>query len=90
MQKHKMICIMLFQVENTGHGYVVSVYDPADLGGWRPLRNFGDRQGDARDFTLYDCPHLDGSSLRLLMKSYDPSVKHIRISGKRFVRQMEP
>lgn len=83
----KMIHVMLFQVENTDHGYVVSAYDPVRRDGWKPLRNFGDRQGDARGFMLYDAPFLPYEKTMLLAKNYNPKVKYIRICRDRYNRQ---
>ena len=77
---------MMFQIENTPGGYVVSCY--YDLH-WHPLRNFGDRQGDARFFKEYDCPRLEDGMIRALIKHYDPSVKYIRLNGSRFKKQSE-
>lgn len=50
-----------FQISNEPWGYVVEVYWP-DWDGierWLPLRNFGDRQGDALSYRDIDCPDLD-------------------------------
>ena len=77
---------MMFQIENTPGGYVVSCY--YDLH-WHPLRNFGDRQGDARFFKEHDCPMLEDGMIRALIKHYDPSVKYIRLNGGRFKKQGE-
>lgn len=75
---------MMFQIENTDRGYVVSCYH--DLA-WHPLRNFGDRQGDARFFKEHDCPGLEDNMIRALEKHYDPDVKYIRLTGGRFRKE---
>ena len=77
---------MMFQVENNPEGYVVSCYHDLQ---WHPLRNFGERQGDARFFKEYDCPKLEDGMIRALIKHYDPSVKYIRLNGGRFKKQRE-
>ena len=82
-QYHKT---MMFQIENTPGGYVVSCYYDQH---WHPLRNFGDRQGDARFFKEHDCPKLEDGMIRVLIKHYNPSVKYIRLNGGRFKKQRE-
>lgn len=75
---------MLFQVENTSHGYVVSCYYDMH---WCPLRNFGDRQGDAIDFKIYDCPRLEDNIIRALIKRYDADVRYSRLCPGRFKKE---
>ena len=45
----------VFQVSNTPDGYVVQV---RICGTWTSLRNFGDRQSNAKEFCYKDCPKL--------------------------------
>lgn len=56
--------VMQFQVSNTPDGYIVEANVVTDfnslIGSWRPLRNFGDRQGDAIAFRDIDCPEGSG------------------------------
>lgn len=74
---------------NYNNGYEVAVLMEDERGQrrWMPLRNFGERQGDAKCFKYYDCPDLTDTQLRMLIKHFDRSVKYERINGKRFVRQ---
>lgn len=74
----------MFQVGNTSDGYVVSCYHDCH---WHPLRNFGDRQGDARIFMESDCPKLPLQHLRLLERAYDKNTKYIRETSQRFRKQ---
>lgn len=76
---------MMFQVSNTPEGYVVQVLI---CGTWAPLRNFGERQSDSKEFCYKDCPKLSQSSIWLLAKNYDMNVKYIRINEKLFKKQM--
>ena len=43
---------------NWNEGYEVCVLMPDERGlrKWFPLRNFGDREGDAKAFKYFDCP----------------------------------
>ena len=70
-------------------GYEVTVLmeDERGLRRWHPLRNFGDRQGDAKMFKMVDCPDLTDTQIRMLIKNFDSSVKYERINGRRFVKQ---
>lgn len=83
----------MFQISNTPAGYVVEYYDrfgpDSLLGHWKPLRNFGDRQGDARACMEIDCPHLDTDKIRFLIRHYDPARKYIRVSANRYKRTAE-
>ena len=74
---------------NWNDGYEVTVLMVGEHGYLRhfPLRNFGERQGDARIFKEVDCPKLTDAQIRMLIKNYDPKVKYKRISGTRFVRE---
>ena len=74
----------MFQVENLPEGYVVSCYH--DLY-WHPLRNFGDRQGDARIFMEIDCPKLKDSQIRMLENAYSKDKRYIRYSATIFKQQ---
>lgn len=74
---------------NWNEGYEVGVTMVTEQGGiaYKPLRNFGDRQGDAKIFKEHDCPRLSELHIRMLIKNYKPSVKYIRLSERRFVKQ---
>ena len=72
---------MMFQVENNPEGYVVSCYHDAH---WHPLRNFGQRQGDAKAFKEWDCPHLSDTQIHMLEKAYSKEKRYIRHSATKF------
>lgn len=74
---------------NWNEGYEVCVLMPDERGlrKWFPLRNFGDREGDAKAFKYFDCPDLTDAQLRMLIKCFDRSVKYKRINGRHFVKQ---
>ncbi|MBR5395775.1 MAG: hypothetical protein IK144_11965 [Bacteroidaceae bacterium] len=72
---------------NNGYEVAVLMEDARGLRRWLPLRNFGDRQGDAKCFKYYDCPKLTDAQLRMLIKRFDRNVKYERINGRRFVKQ---
>ena len=76
---------MMFQICND-HGYIVEVYilDNDGVMRWHPLRNFGERQGDARAFKEYDCPNLEDWEIRSLIKNYKPEVKYQRLGPRKF------
>lgn len=76
---------MMFQVSNTPEGYVVQVLI---VGTWTSLRNFGERQSDAKEFCYKDCPKLSDLHIKLLAKNYDKNVKYIRVNEKLFKKQM--
>jgi len=80
---------MMFQICNMPHGYVVEAHimDSDGVFRWHPLRNFGDRQGDARAFMEYDCRELEDNVIRALIRRYDPIVKYIRFGKNRFNMQ---
>lgn len=75
---------------NEGYEVCVLMEDERGLRRWHPLRNFGDRQGDARIFKEVDCPDLTDTQLRMLTKRFDRSVKYERINGRHFVKQRQP
>ena len=79
---------MMFQVAERNGDYIVEAYIIEDhnslRGHWHPLRNFGERQGDAISFKEWDCPRLEESQLRLLVKNYDPERRYVRINGHQF------
>lgn len=79
---------MLFQITNEPHGYVVEVHilDSDGVMRWHPLRNFGDRQGDAKAFKEWDCPELGDDVIRTLIRRYDPTVKYMRVEKHRFMK----
>lgn len=72
---------MMFQVENNPEGYVVSCYHDLQ---WHPLRNFGERQGDAFAFRDWDCPNLSDAHIRMLEKAYSKERRYIRHSATKF------
>ena len=72
---------------NDGYEVCVLMEDERGLRRWLPLRNFGDRQGDARIFKEADCPDLTDTQIRMLVKRFDRSVKYERINERKFVRQ---
>ena len=76
-------------VLNYNRGYEVGVVMWNEHGrfGTYPLRNFGDRQGDAKMFQMVDCPKLNEIQIRSLIKRYDPNVKYHRITGTQFKRE---
>lgn len=82
---------MQFQVSNTPDGYIVEAYVVTDfnslIGNWRPLRNFGDRQGDAIAFRDIDCPKLTNAVLAVLIRSFNKDAKYIRVNGSKFIKQ---
>lgn len=75
---------MTFQITNTPDGYVVQVLI---AGVWTSLRNFGERQSDAKEFCYKDCPKLSESNIKLLAKNYNKNVKYIRINENLFRKQ---
>lgn len=82
---------MNFQVSNTSDGYIVEVYIVTDfnslIGSWRPLRNFGGRQGDAIEFKNIDCQNLSNAFINVLIKNFDKASKYIRVNGSKFIKQ---
>lgn len=72
---------------NDGYEVAVLMEDERGIRRFFPLRNFGDRQGDAKIFKYVDCPKLTDTQLRMLIKRFDRSVKYERINERRFVRQ---
>ena len=75
---------MMYQVENNPEGYVVSCYHDLQ---WHPLRNFGERQGDASAFRYWDCPHLSDTQIKMLERAYNKDRKYIRVSSTKFMPQ---
>lgn len=72
---------------NDGYEVCVLMEDERGLRRWLPLRNFGDREGDAKAFKYFDCPDLTDTQLRMLTKRFDRSVKYERINGRHFIKQ---
>lgn len=68
---------------NAKVGYTVEVRLLDDDGAVRfhPLRSFGERQGDAIEFQIYDCPKLSAAQIQQLVKSYN---------GDRYMRLPSP
>ena len=73
-------------ISDTPDGYIVSVYleDGNGYGKWHPLRNFGDRQSDAKEFANWDVPKLEEIHINALIKQYKNNVKYIRVNGRNF------
>lgn len=65
-------------------GYTVDVRTQDERGclSCIPLRSFGERQGDAIAFQLYDCPKLTDHQLKFLIKNYDARRHYIRVVGR--------
>ncbi|MBQ9711499.1 MAG: hypothetical protein IJV54_04365 [Bacteroidales bacterium] len=76
---------MMFQVSSTEDGYIVEAYMPDrdGLPRWTPLRNFGEHQGDAKDFCEMDCPRYPEAMIRGLAKTFDPDRKYWRTGSMR-------
>lgn len=72
---------------NDGYEVCILMHDERGLLRWQPLRNFGDRQGDARIFKEVDCPDLTDTQIRMLVKKFDRNVKYVRINSRRFIKQ---
>lgn len=72
---------------NDGYEVAVLMEDERGLRRWLPLRNFGERQGDAICFKYYDCPELTDAQLRMLIKRFDRNVKYERINSRHFIKQ---
>lgn len=49
----------------------------------KPLRKFKE-QGDAMVFKLHDCPKLTELQIKMLVKTYNPKRKYVRINERRF------
>lgn len=73
-------------VINYNRGYEVGVVMVGEDGYLRtyPLRNFGQRQGDAMMFRQHDCPRLSMLQIKSLINRYDPSTKYNRIDENTF------
>lgn len=63
-------------------GYEVCVVMVNDMGYnyTHPLRNFGQRQGDAEIYKEHDCPRLTHQQIQLLIKNYNPARKYKRVN----------
>lgn len=74
---------------NYEDGYIVKVHmiDEKGLARWFPLRNFGERQGDARIYREEDCPKLTDSDIRMTIRSYKKENKYIRLGFKKYRKQ---
>lgn len=73
------------------NGYEVCVVKTDDDGCLRthPLRNFGERQGDAMLFKQHDCPRLRWEQINALIKRYDPARKYNRYNERTFLLQQD-
>lgn len=72
---------------NDGYEVCVLMEDKCGLRRWQPLRNFGNRQGDAKLFKYADCPLLTDTQIKMLAKRFDRSVKYERINKSKFATQ---
>lgn len=72
---------MKYQVRNSNEGYIVDAYYE---GKWYPIRNFGNRQGDARLFAYSDAENLSEMQLRMLIKNFKKDRIYIRINSRTF------
>lgn len=79
---------MTTSISNTPDGFIVEVYFSDGNGGgrWAKLRNFGDRQGDAIEFSQ-DVSKLDDLVLRGMERTFNPNAKYKRIAFGRYARQ---
>ena len=81
---------MITSIDNTSHGYIVSVFlrDERGYGCWHSLRNFGDREGDAKQFAgeveRYAYPY---ESLLVLSKRFTKEVKYMRTGIMQYRKQ---
>lgn len=75
---------MNFSICNSHDGYIVMAEVEDRI--WKPLRNFGDRQGDAIMFRDYDCPKLNDSQIKILVREYSVDKRYKRLSGRKFVK----
>lgn len=75
-------------VLNYNQGYEVGVVMENESGYLQtfPLRNFGNRQGDAKMYQLHDCPMLTIYEIKMLIKRYNPADKYERINRRCFIR----
>lgn len=79
---------MWFQVCDSPEGYVVEAYwVEGEYGTWKPLRNFGQRQGDAKDFCHLDCPQLTEQKVKVLISRYNPTTLYERRRFKQYIIQ---
>lgn len=72
---------MKYQVRNSNQGYIVDVYYN---GKWHPIRNFGNRQGDARLFAYSDAESLSELQLQMMIKNYKNDIIYMRINSRTF------
>lgn len=72
---------MEFQVTNKPEGYVVEalMLDKDGCARWTPLRNFGERQGDAIECAYWDYPELSDSRLKAMANLYDKDVCYEKV-----------
>lgn len=78
---------MEFQVTIKPEGYVVEalMLDKDRGERWVPLRNFGDRQGDAIECAYRDCPALPFVHIKAMANLYDKDVRYERVVRNRVV-----
>ena len=72
---------------NDGYEVCVLMTNERGYTQYYPLRNFGERQGDAIIYKAEDCPKLTEFNLKGLIKRYHKEDKWIRINGRKFIKQ---
>jgi len=72
---------------NDGYEVGVTMVSQSGVMKFHPLKNFGERQGDAKIFKESDCPKLKDSQLRMLIKNYNPKVKYERVGFLKYRKQ---
>lgn len=75
------------QIAERNGDYIVENYMQLPNEGWpkwRPLINFGERQGDARIFMLIDFKEMRGDRIYAMAKAYDGRKKK-RIANGRYM-----
>lgn len=66
-----MYFFKLYPHYRVGYTVTVKLLDADGCTRFYPLRSFGERQGDAIDFQLYDCPKMSEAQIRALAWKYD-------------------
>ena len=73
---------------NNNNGYVVEALITCEDGleRYRPIINFGDRQGDAIEFVAYDFEKFNYATITARSKSYKDSDKYKRVGPCKYVK----
>lgn len=76
-------------INNNNNGYVVAVLITCNDGleRYKPIINFGDRQGDAIEFVAYDIEKFSYATIAARVKSYKEDDKYKRVGSCKYVRQ---